>query len=459
MTLFARAARRLAAWVLAAAACLGTATFAAAATPAQAIDSYIRSYADGGNFSGVVRVERDGKLLFERAYGYADRRRRVANTRATQFHIASMSMQFTAAAVMRLVDRGELSLDTPASAVVGSLPWGDRVTVRHLLMERSGLPDINARDDYGDILQKAQTPRSLVTAVAGQPLIFTPGEKFLHEEHSAYNLLALIVETKAHRPFAGAVSDLVFRPLGMTEAAIDDDGPLRGAVATGHQPTGVYGIEPASAIHWSAKAGNASVVLSARDEARWVRALVSSGFLSPSSRDAVLSPAERVGFGWFKSQSKRFGQPAYYMNGRAPGFASYVLYLPNERLTVVALSNIYSSSTTPLGDDVAALALGRPVEGFHPLVGKVAIAGAPLGFRFGGDFYQPNAVLRLVADQDGWALRWPGDSLTALIPVGPDRFVDRAYWQEVALQRDGQGRLTGMTYDRFTGAPVAEPKP
>jgi CubicO group peptidase (beta-lactamase class C family) len=445
---------------LPAAAILGAATLARAATPsADAIDSYVRGYADGGNFSGVVRVERDGKVLFERAYGYADRARKIANTPATRFHIASMSMQFTAAAVMRLADRGELTLDTPASAVVGGLTWGDGLTVRHLLMERSGLPDINARDDYNDILQKPQTPKSLVGFVASQPLLFKPGEKFLREEHSAYNLLALIVETKTHRRFADAVGELVFKPLGMSEAAIDDDRPLPGAVARGYQVAGLTGVEPAGPIHWSAKAGNASVVLSARDEAKWVRALVSGGFLKPASRDAVLSPAERVGFGWFKSQSKRFGQLAYYMNGRAPGFASYVLYLPNERLTVVALSNTYSSSTTPLGDDVAALALGKPVDGFHPIAGKITIAEAPMSFRFGPDFYRPDATLRLEAADGGWTLRWPGDSLDALIPVGPDRFVDRAYWQDVVLQRDGQGHVTGLTYDRFNGAPVAESKP
>jgi CubicO group peptidase (beta-lactamase class C family) len=434
---------------------------ARAASQTQAIDSYVRGYADGGNFSGVVRVERDGKLVFERAYGDADRARKVANTPATQFHIASMSMQFTAAAVMRLVDKGDLALDAPASTVVDGLSWGDGVTVRHLLMERSGLPDINARDDYNDILQKPQTPKSLVAYVAGQPLQFKPGEKFLREEHSAYNLLALIVETKAKKPFAAAVEELVFQPLGLREAAIDDDRPLRGAVARGYQVTGVVGVEPAPPIHWSAKAGNASVTLSARDEAKWVRALFSGGFLSPASREAVLSPAERVGFGWFKSQSKRFGELAYSMNGRSPGFASYLLYLPKERLTVVALSNIYSSSTTQLGEDVAALALGQPVKPFQPWAGKVTVAEAPLSFHFGSDFYRPNADLRLEAADGGWTLRWPGDSFDALIPVGPDRFVDRAYWQDVTLKRDAQGRLTSLVYDRFTGvpAPASAPAP
>ena len=450
----ARGTRLLAGMLAAAGFGLAARAAPAPADPAQAIDSYVRGYVDGGNFSGVVRVERDGKLLFERAYGYADAAHKVANTPATRFHIASMSMQFTAAAALRLADRGDLVLDAPVSAVLPDLRWDQPVTVRHLLTERSGLADINARPDYNDILQKPQTPRSLVAYVSGQPLLFTPGEKFLHEEHSAYNLLALIVETKAKKPFAQAVDELVFQPLGLHEAAIDDDRPLTGQ-ARGYQVQGLRGVEPAPPIYWSAKAGNASATVSARDEARWVRALVTGTFLSPASRAAVLNPGERVGYGWFKSQSKRFGEPALYMNGRSPGFASYVLYLPNERLTVVALSNIYSSSTTALGDDVAALALGQRVEGFHPMAGKVTIAEAPMSFRFGPDFYRPDAELRLEAADGGWTLRWPGDSLDALIPVGPDRFVDRAYWQDVVLKRDAQGRLTGLVYDRFTGVPEA----
>ena len=161
------------------------------------------AYAKAGDFSGVVRVEQDGKLVFERAYGFADRARRIANTPATRFHIASMSRQFTAAAVMRLADKGALTLDSSAAQLVGGLPW-QGVTVRHLLTERSGLPDINARADYDAILQQAQTPRLADRGGPGASrLLFTPGEKFLHEEHSAYNLLALILETKTQRVVRG----------------------------------------------------------------------------------------------------------------------------------------------------------------------------------------------------------------------------------------------------------------
>src|SRR5664279_3321761 len=76
-----------------------------------AIDSYLRPYVDSGNFSGVVLVEKAGKIVFEKSYGFADREQHIRNTSATRFHIASMSMQFTAAAVLKLVDSGALSLE------------------------------------------------------------------------------------------------------------------------------------------------------------------------------------------------------------------------------------------------------------------------------------------------------------------------------------------------------------
>src|SRR5437870_4922388 len=231
-----------------------------------AIDSYLNPYVQGGNFAGNVLVERNGRVIFERAYGFANREKRVRSTSTTRFHIASISMQFTAAAVLRLVDKGSISLSTPVSELVSGIAGGDKITIRDLLMERSGLPDINDLPDYSDVLKHHQTPASLVAKIKGRPLLFEPGSKFLHEEHSAYNLLALIVETKTGLPFPVAMEKLVFRPAGLSKSYVDDDAtPVTADVARGYQPDGVYALKPATPIHWSAKTGNASGVTTARD--------------------------------------------------------------------------------------------------------------------------------------------------------------------------------------------------
>ena len=420
-----------------------------------AIDSYLNPYVRSGNFAGDVLVERNGRVIFERAYGFANREKRVRNNSTTRFHIASISMQFTAAAVLRLVDKGSISLSTHVSELVSGIAGGDKITIRDLLMERSGLPDINDLPDYGDVLKHHQTPASLIAKIKGRPLLFEPGSKFLHEEHSAYNLLALIVETKTGLPFPAAMKKLVFRPAGLSKSSIDDDAtPVTPGVAKGYQPDGVYGLKPAAPIHWSAKTGNASVVTTTRDAAQWVRAVFGDRLLKEASRKAILDTSERVGYGWFRSANTRFHETIYYMNGRAPGFASFVLYIPRAQMTVVVFSNIYSSATTAIGYDIAAISLGLPYELFQPSVTAPSaeqIKTSTGTFQFGPDFYQPNAEVALIANGSELSLRWPSGDISALIPLGGDHFMDRSYWEEINIERGASGLPKTIMYDHFRG--------
>jgi D-alanyl-D-alanine carboxypeptidase len=428
---------------------------------ARAVESYLKPYVDSGNFSGDIVMEQSGRVIFEKAYGYADREKRLLNDSMSRFHIASVSMQFTAAAVLRLVDEGAIMLGTRVSDVVPGVAGGDKITIRDLLLQRSGLPDINDLPDYGDVLEHHQTPASLVARISSRPLLFEPGSKFLHEEHSAYNLLALIVERKTRLPFAAAMEKLVFRPAGLSRTSIDDDETLHTQVrAKGYQPEGVRGLKPAAAIHWSAKAGNASVMTSALDEANWVGVLFGNKFLKAPSRNEILDTSVRVGYGWFRSVSERYHETIYSMNGRAPGFASFVLYLPRERTTVVVFSNIYSSATTTIGYDVAAIALGLPYQPFQP--NEDALSAEQLKactgtFRFGPDFYQPNAEVALIATGSELWLRWPSGDESPLIPLGRDRFMDRSYWEEISMERDTSGALKTLVYGHFRGE-VSHPK-
>jgi len=422
---------------------------------AAAMDAYLQPYVRTGNFAGDVLVEKNGKTVFEKAYGFSDRERRIPNTPATRFHIASMSMQFTAAAVLRLVDTGLIRLDDHIGKFVPGVPGAETVTVRDLLTERSGLPDINALPDYNEILQHHQTPVSLLAKISGQPLLFEPGSKFVHEEHSAYNVLALIVEKKTGLPFASAVERLVFRPAGLTASGVDDDSSRHTThMAHGYEPEDTYGLKPATPIHWSAKTGNASAYTTAENEARWVNALFRGHVLSTSSRDAVLDTTQKVGYGWIKSEIRRFGETAYYMNGRAPGFASFVLYLPRTQMTVVVLSNIYSSATTPIGYDIAALATGLPYEPLRlrdPAPNPSELKTCEGRFQFGADFYQPSAEVTLIASDRELTMRWPDGSISPLIPISVDHYVDRSYWQEVKIERDASGKPSVLMYDRFQG--------
>jgi CubicO group peptidase (beta-lactamase class C family) len=438
-------------------------SLAAARIPAQdaslssAIDAYVLPYVSTNNFSGQILVRRGTETLYERNFGAADHNRISAVNAATRFHVASVSMQLTSAAVMRLVDEHRLTLDTRVRDIVPSVNGGDRMTIRNLLEMRSGLSDINSRADYDSILQRHQTPASLVAFVANDTLLFAPGSKYAHEEHSAFNLLALIIEKTTGLTFARAMQRLLFEPAGMKSSAIDDDsGPCVSRGARGYAPSGVADLVPAVRIHWSGKAGNASACTTARDEARWVHALFHGTLLSRESRAIVTDTAgPTVGFGWFRRPSPRFNEFAFSMSGRSPGFASFVLYLPREDLTVVALSNIYSSVTGDIGNGIAAIALGLPYKPLAfetPLLPADSLGLRGLKFTFPADFYQPNATLEFVQKGSELFLRWPASGRdTPLIPIDRDHLIDRAYWEPVNIIRKPDGTIESITYDRFTG--------
>src|SRR5262249_45722859 len=156
-----------------------------------AIAEYLEPLAATNNFSGSVMVVQGDRVVFAKSYGFANRGKQIPNRLDTRFHVASISMQFTAAAVMRLVEQGKLSLDTRIADLVPGLPNGERITVRELLEQNSGLPDRNDLPDYEDLQKAHQTPESLVQAIRGKQPFSEPGGKSTREEHSAFDVLAL----------------------------------------------------------------------------------------------------------------------------------------------------------------------------------------------------------------------------------------------------------------------------
>ena len=417
------------------------------------IDAYLKPYVTTQNFSGTILIAQGGKVVFARAYGMSDANRRAANRLTTRFHVASMSMQFTAAAVLRLIDAGRLTLDAPVSSIIPEYPHG-AITIRQLLTQTSGIADINDLPGYDELLKSHQDAASLVAKTAALPPLRRPGLGYSREEHSAYNLLALIVERETGQSFRDALERLVFAPLGMKDSGIDDDRkpPRASSMAVGYSPVGVRDLKPAEAIHWSGKTGNGSAYSTVLDEQKWLQGLVNGRFLLPASRSLILDVTEREGYGWFKAHNKRFDAPLYYMNGRAPGFASAIAYFPQQQLSLIVLSNIYASVTTDLAYDVAALTLGKPATSFRPInLSTQELSGAEGVFRFGKDFYQPEAALRLRVENNDAFLQWPQGSVSALIPVGNDRFIDRSYWVVVELVRSPESQAVRLKYDHFVG--------
>jgi CubicO group peptidase (beta-lactamase class C family) len=415
------------------------------------ISAYLRPYVDTGNFSGSILVLKSGKKLFQSSYGLSAVDSREPNRNDTKYHVASLSMQFTAAAAMRLVEQGKLSLDAKISKYADNLPNGEKITVRQLLQQNSGLPDRNDLDGYDDLLTAHQTPESLVQFIRDRPPRFEPGGEAQGEEHSAYDVLALIIERVTGLPFREAIKREVFTPLRMDDSGIDDDSPIGTGVALGHVENGAVALRAAPLIHWSAKIGTGSAYSTIDDERRWLDAFLSNSFFSAATRQMMLDH----GYGWEKDEDDpRFRETVYFQNGEGPGFASTIIYLPRLRAAIIVLSNFQIPVPVRIAFDLATMLEGgeyRPLELRASALTTDEASHVSGSFTFGPDFYRPNATLQLVSDAGGLTLKWPGGPDSPVLVIDDYHFIDRHYWTRFSVDDDQDGHPSRLTFGKFIG--------
>jgi CubicO group peptidase (beta-lactamase class C family) len=207
------------------------------------LDEMVDEVAADVGLSGVIRADLDGSLAVQRAYGLAHRGLGVPTTVDTQFAIASGSKGLTALAVMSLVERGELGLETTARSVLGAdLPLiDDGVTVEQLLAHRSGIGDYLDEDEVDDNndyvltvpVHELATTEQFLAVLDGHPMKYEPGERFNYC-NGGYVVLALLAERASGVPFHDLVEQRVCEPAGMTDTAFLRSDELPGRAAVGY---------------------------------------------------------------------------------------------------------------------------------------------------------------------------------------------------------------------------------
>jgi CubicO group peptidase (beta-lactamase class C family) len=305
------------------------------------IDRMMQPY-DGQGPGASLLVLRDGVPLVHRAYGNADLEHGVRASTATNYRLASVSKQFTAAAILLLAHDGALSLDDPVRRWLPELPPAtDRVTLRQLLTHTGGLVD------YEDLMpadMRGQLSDADVLALLARAdrTLFPPGTTYRYS-NSGYVLLGLVVERASGQGFAAFLEQRVFDPLGMAHTLLYEAG--RGPEVADR----AYGYSSVNG-RWlrtdqsptSATRGDGGIYSSVDDLARWDAALYDDRLLDDASRALAFSPHVRVtgepyeaeyGFGW------RITGETLWHSGESIGFRNVIVRYPRRHLTVILLTN------------------------------------------------------------------------------------------------------------------------
>ena len=405
----------------------------------------------------AVGVSRGGKLLFENGYGMANLEHDIPITPSTIFHVASVSKQFTAAAIMLLVRDGKLSLDDDVRKYVPEVPaYPQKITIRHLLQHTSGLRDqwdllIMAR---GRFEEDRITEDDVLEIVNRQKALnFEPGSEYLYS-NTGYTLAGTIVRRVSGKSLRDFADERIFRPLGMTNTHFHDDytmivkGRSDGYARRG---TGWRVSLPNYDTY-----GATSLYTTVGDLLQWAAnfeqpEVGDAGMLSEMQTSAVLTSGDTTGYGLGLSIGAYRGAALVSHGGADAGYRTFLGTFPEHDVAIAVLCNASTANPGGLAQDVADVVLdGRLTTDSQPAVATAVSIPVERLASFAGVYAHP------VTGQPFYVtLR--RDTLIAgrvngppLLPVGDGRFRLGSSPMEVEFTQDG---LT----QSFRGSPPRSP--
>ena len=422
------------------------------------VDDLVGPYEATNNFSGTILISRSDSILVNRSYGKMHHSYNLEHKPESKFFLASVSMIFTSAAIMKLYEDGMLNLDDTLDQY---FPWykhGSKITIHQMLAQRSGIPRIGAENnvDYDSVTKFTHTPETLIAYFKDYVLLFEPGTKYSHGR-SEYILLAHLIEQLSGKPFGKFLKHEIFDPLDMHDTGhYSGEKEIIKDLSWGYAPKGFFDVESAYQIDWSSKTGHASIYSTVSDLQKFAQAIMDHRLLKPESWKIILTDyGSNVGYGWFIRD--HLERKRVQMNGRSPGFSSYLAIYPDEELTVAVLSNTYISSPAEIGMSLAAMVLNEPYKKLKLSRDTIdpEIATKLVGkYRFGENFYVPNYTLAVVEKDGRLSCEWG-----PFVPIDDAKgknlnYIIRVYWSSIEFVENTDGFIKEMLFDGHQGQKI-----
>jgi D-alanyl-D-alanine carboxypeptidase len=313
--------------------------------------------------SASVAVVQGGKVAYVRAYGKARLEPPMEASASMRYSIGSVSKQFTAAALLFLVQEGKLKLDDPVGKYLPQLTRANEVTIRQVLSMTSGYQDFWPEDYVMSSMMKSTTPEQILERWGTKPLDFDPGTQWQYS-NTNYVIAGRIVEIVGGKPLIEQLQERIFRPLKMTGVLNSDASRLPASDPTGYYRHALAPLRPApqEGMGWMFAAGELAMPPS--DLALWNISLMDRTLLAPASYDEMFTEVKLKNgtgthYGLGLDVGERNGHRFVGHSGEVSGFVSQNTVFPADKVAVTVLTNEdASSAASGLAQRIASLVLG-----------------------------------------------------------------------------------------------------
>jgi CubicO group peptidase (beta-lactamase class C family) len=409
---------------------------ASAQTPADQMQRAVQPYVDAQMFMGSVLVAENGKVVFSKSYGMADLEWNVPNSPTTRFNIASMTKQFTAAAIFLLEDRGKLKTSEPVKKYLADAPssW-DKITIYHLLTHTSGISDDAARYEPGP-------PDQLV--FRDVPQRFQPGEQWAYT-NLGYIVLGYLIEKISGQTYEEFVRQNVFTPLAMNDSGMMSNEMIIPRRATGYWP-GDNGIENADRPDPRIGFSSGSLYSTTEDLLRWEEGLFGGKLLTPASLRKMTTP--------FKSDyacglhvNRVRGHLMIEHDGNNIGFMSDMAYYPKEKIAVIVLANLNGTATGEIMSALAAVAHGEtpPIPSVH----KEILLSKDVLTRYAGTYQFSQDTLEITPEGNHLRIKYDNGNSEVVFPESETKFFCKPWPIQLEFSKNENGEFTLLMWRQF----------
>lgn len=378
----------------------------------------------------TLAVVRGADTLVHQGYGMADVERRRPAGPGTVYRVGSITKQFTAAAVLQLVDQGKLSLDDTLGRVLPRFRRWSGVTIRQLLNHTSGIHSYTASRAWQTAMATDLRPDSVLGFVARDTFDFAPGAAYRYN-NTGYMLLGLVLEERTGMPYDRYVTERFFRPLGMRTASYCPSQTADTAHASGYDRRGPGAPVPAQPISMTSPYAAGALCMSVGDFLIWHRALSEGRIVTPATFARMITAdslrsGQPIRYGWGLAPDTLAGRPMIQHGGDINGFSAQQLWVPRDSLRVVVFTNTLGSNPSALARNVARAALGVPLVDPRRLPPAVPLPAERRAMLVGTyELKLPDGTvlpLTVASGPAGLTAQAPGQPAIPLVHVGDDTF-------------------------------------
>lgn len=408
---------------------------------AEAASTLIAPFVAAELFAGTVLVARDGEPWLRGGFGFANREWNVPHVPTGKFRLGSLTKQFTATAILQLMEQGQLALDDEIAQHYPEAPDAWRgVTLLHLLTHTSGIPSYTSIPGFFQRMRHVErTPREIIALTENMPLDFEPGTQFKYC-NGGYVILGQVIEDLSGLTYENYVRENILFPLGLSNTGYEHHEPIVPERAQGYRLRDGK-VEHAAYLAMSLPYAAGSIYSTVDDLLAWQRALASAKPVGAASIDLMFRDhGHGYGFGW--GIQRQFSRRQFVHAGGINGFSVQLSHYPDEDLTIIVLANIQAAPVQKIARDLAALSFGAEAEP------EVALDAALLADYVGLYRLGPNRVLRVTQDGARLFAEMDGQNRQELFARDDHNFRCEMFDSDIRFEADGVEQASRVILNR-----------